>query len=69
MYRAIYSRGSSVKEYSKVKAASFYLVMNISRVVRYRKIIKGQKVKELKPIKVDRVKEWEVEKIINKRKV
>jgi len=46
-----------------------YLVVNISRVVRYREPVKEQKVEEPKPVKVDRVKEWEVEKILNKRKV
>jgi len=32
-----------------------YLVVNISRIVRYRKLVKGQRVEELKPIEVDRV--------------
>jgi len=31
--------------------------------------MKKQKVEEYKPIEVDGVKEWEVEKILNKRKV
>jgi len=31
-----------------------YLVVNISRVERYKKIVEEQKVKETKPIKVDR---------------
>ena len=44
-------------------------VVNISRVVRYREPVKGQNVKELKPVEVNRVEEWEVEKILNKRKV
>jgi len=43
--------------------------MNISRVVRYRESMKMQKVKKSKLIEVDEVKEWEVEKILNKRKV
>ena len=46
-----------------------HLVVNISRVVRYREPVKGQNVKELKPVEVNRVEEWEVEKILNKRKV
>jgi len=46
-----------------------YLVINISRVVRYRELIKEFKVEESKPIEVDRVEKWEVEKISNKRKV
>jgi len=44
-------------------------VVNISRVVRYRKLIKGQKIKEPKLVEVNRVEKWEVEKILNKRKV
>jgi len=31
--------------------------------------VKGQKKKEEKPVKVERVEEWEVEKILNKRKI
>ena len=43
--------------------------MNISRVVRYKEPRKGQKKKEVKPIEVEGVEEWEVEKILNKRKI
>ena len=46
-----------------------YLVVNISQVVRYREQVKEQKVKEVKPVEVDRVEKWEVEKILNKRKI
>jgi len=31
--------------------------------------VKGQKKEEAKSIEVKRVKEWEVEKILNKRKI
>ena len=31
--------------------------------------MRGQKVKEPKPVEVDEVEEWKVEKILNKRKV
>jgi len=31
--------------------------------------MEGQRTKEVKPIEVKRVKEWKVEKILNKRKV
>ena len=34
-----------------------HLVVNISRVVRYREPVKGQKVEEPKPVKVDKVEE------------
>jgi len=43
-----------------------YLVVNTSKVVKYRKLVKKQKVE--KP-KVNGVEEWEVEKILNKRLV
>ena len=44
-------------------------VVNVSRVVKYRELVKGQRVKKLKPVEVEEVEEWEVEKILNKRKV
>ena len=46
-----------------------HLVVNVSRVVRYREPVKGQRVEELKSVEVEGVEEWEVEKILNKRKV
>ena len=46
-----------------------HLVVNISRVVRYRKLVKRQRVEELKTVEIDKVEEQEVEKILNKRKV
>ena len=46
-----------------------HLVVNISRIVRYKEQVKGQKREEGKPMKVDGVKEWEVEKILNKKKI
>ena len=45
------------------------LMVNMSRVVRYRKLRKRQKVEKPKLAEVDRVEEWEVEKILNKKKV
>ena len=44
-------------------------VVNMSRVVRYRELEKGQEVKKPKPVEVDGVEEQEVEKILNKKKV
>jgi len=38
-----------------------HLVVNVSRIARYRELVEKQKVKEMKPI--------EVEKILNKRKI
>ena len=44
-------------------------VVNVSRIVRYKEQVKGQKKEEGKPIEVEGVEEWEVEKILNKRKI
>ena len=44
-------------------------VVNVSRIVRYKKQVKGQKKEEGKPVEVERVEEWEVEKILNKKKM
>jgi len=46
-----------------------HLVVNISRIEKYREPVKGQIVEELKPVEVDEVEEWEIKKILNKRKV
>jgi len=43
--------------------------MNISWIVRYREQVGGQKKEEEKPIEVEGVEEWKVEKILNKRKI
>ena len=44
-------------------------VVNVSWIVQYRKQVKGQKREEGKPIEVEGDKEWEMEKILNKRKI
>jgi len=46
-----------------------HLVVNISRVVQYRNQVGGQKKKKVKLVIVEGVEEWEVEKILTKRKV
>ena len=46
-----------------------HLVVNVSKVVGYRKLVKKQRVEELKPVEVEGVEKWEVEKILNKRKI
>ena len=46
-----------------------HLVVNISQIVQYKEQVGGQKKEEGKTIKVEGVKEWEVEKILNKRKI
>jgi len=44
-----------------------HLVVNVSRIIWYREQVKGQKKEEEKP--VEGVEEWEVEKILNKKKI
>ena len=44
-------------------------VVNVSRIVRYKEQVKGQKKEEGKPVKVKGVEEWKVEKILNKKKM
>ena len=46
-----------------------YLVVNVNKIERYRKLVREQKIEKLKPVKVNGVEEQEVEKILNKRKV
>jgi len=44
-------------------------VVNISQIVRYNEQVKEQKKEEGKPVEVEGVEEWEVEKILNKKKM
>jgi len=44
-------------------------VVNVSRIVRYKEQVKGQKKEEGKPVEVEGVEEWEVEKVLNKKKI
>ena len=43
-------------------STGIYLVVNVSWIVKYKEQIKRQKVKEVKPVEMDRVKKWKVEK-------
>ena len=44
-------------------------VVNVSWIVRYKEQVGGQKKEEGKLIEVEGVEEWEIEKILNKRKI
>ena len=44
-------------------------VVNVSLVVRYKEQMRGQKKEEGKPVEVEGVEEWKVEKILNKKKI
>jgi len=37
-----------------------HLVVNVSRMERYREPVRGQRVEKPKPVEVDRIKEYEV---------
>ena len=44
-------------------------VVNMSQIVRYKEQVKGQKKEKGEPVEVEGVEEWEVEKILNKKKI
>ena len=44
-------------------------VVNISRIVWYKEQVEGQKKEEGKPIEIKGAEEWEIEKILNKKKI
>jgi len=46
-----------------------YPVVNVSQIVRYKEQVKGQKKEEGKLVEIEEVEEWEVEKILNKKKM
>ena len=46
-----------------------YPVVNVSRIVQYKEQVKGQKNEEGKLVEVEGVEKWEVEKILNKKKM
>ena len=46
-----------------------HLVVNVSQIVRYKEQVKGQKKEEEKPVEIEEVEEWKVEKILNKKKM
>jgi len=43
-------------------------VVNISQIVWYREQVERQKTKEVKPVEIDGVEEWKVEKILIRNK-
>jgi len=50
-------------------AMRIHLVINVSQIARYRKLVREQRMEEPKSIEVNEVEEWEVKKILNKRKI
>ena len=46
-----------------------HLVVNLSQVVKHRKLVRKQRVEEPKLVEVDGEEEWKVKRILNKWKV
>ena len=46
-----------------------HLVVNVSRIRRYTSQVNGQSKEVLQPVIIEGEEEWEMEKILNKRKV
>ena len=46
-----------------------HLVVNVSQIVRYKEQVKGQRKEEGKLVEVEGVEKWEVEEILNKKKM
>ena len=46
-----------------------HLIVNVSQIVQYKEQVEGQKKEEGKPVEVEGVEEWEVEKILNKKRI
>jgi len=44
-------------------------VVNVSQIVRYKEQVRGQEKEKGKPVEIEEVEEWEVEKILNKKKM
>ena len=44
-------------------------MVNVSWIIQYKEQVEEQRKREGKPMEVEGVEEWEVEKILNKRKI
>ena len=60
---------SNVVKLQLPSSMRIHLVANVSQIVRYKEQVKGQKKEEGKLVEVEGVEEWEVEKILNKKKM
>ena len=59
---------SNAVKFQLLSSMRIHPVVNVSLIVRYKEQVKGQKKEEGKPVEVEGVEEWEVEKILNKKK-
>ena len=53
---------ADVIELKLLELMRIYLVVNISRVVRYGELVKEQKIKKVKLIEIEDIKEWKIKK-------
>ena len=60
---------SNVVELELLITVKIHLVVNISRIKRYVDQVDGQRKEAPQPVVVKGEEEWEVEKILNKRKI
>jgi len=60
---------SNVIELELPRMVNIHPVVNVSRVQRYKLQMEEQRKEMLQPVVIEGEEEWEVEKIINKRKV
>jgi len=59
---------SNAIELDLLSSVRIYPVVNVSRICRYRDQVKGQKVMPPPPVEIQEEMEYEVEKILSKRK-
>ena len=60
---------SNVVKLQLPSSMRIHLVVNVSWIVHYKQQIKGQRKEEEKLVEVEGVEEWEVEKVLNKKKI
>ena len=60
---------SNVVKLQLLSSMKIHPVINVSQIVQYKEQIEGQKKEKGKLVEVEGVKEWEVEKILNKKKI
>ena len=60
---------SNVVKLQLPSSMRIYPVVNVSWIVQYKEQVRGQKKEEGKPVEVEGVEEWEIEKILNKKKM
>ena len=51
----------------EIVSVRIHPIVNISRVVEYKELVKEQRVEEPKLVEINNDEEWKIEKILNKR--